>query len=500
MMSKIETVRRSLNKVKTYLNDHHLHFVFFNSKSWGFSTENNCFSHEYIYKQLDDVICSGTTDFSTLIPVMETKFGEDNTTSIIISDGYHTTFNSNDNDLSNIKERLLNKFNYAIGMGTDFDQDLLSTISRQCIINNSQENIFDFMFTSKKPKIAKIPSDTFFVCDTHYIIDNSDKDIDNDFTHFDSFQHVTCKEYNVKESSENVDRFLPKKTYIFCLDVSGSMDDSFLYSNDTTTTSSNSSPTHHRFDDQYLFDKFPDDTIIQIPYLPKIGVKLFMEINNNCCYHHNILQLPSSSSLSAADEIFLVCKTIYELQYIQSKKDRMTLLYNLSFKKKFNDTNLVPFVKHTYKKLLTASEHAFNLLLNNPINEITHIIDDSTEPIAELNRKCKICYQTETNIVLSCHHAPSCFDCTCDMISSETLTLKCPICRQHVNWARQLHFRKKRNINDDERSCLKCEVNLSDVFFNPCSHILFCSTCSASAQVQCRICGLDIQSTHKIIF
>ena len=209
-MSKIETVRKSFDKVKDHLIDHNLSFIFFNASSWSFSTLNNNMTHDDIFHQLQNVNCSGTTDFSTLIPFID-NIGE-NDISIIISDGYHTTCD-NDNKLPYIK-KLLHKFNYGIGIGSDFDHDLLSTISERCIFNNNTKgNIFDFLFLQDSPKTAVIPSNTFFVCDTDYIIkDNNNLKLDTNLLENTVYkQHIYCEEYTIKEN------FKTNKThYFFC--------------------------------------------------------------------------------------------------------------------------------------------------------------------------------------------------------------------------------------------------------------------------------------------
>lgn len=491
-LSKIETVRRSVQKIKSYLKKHHLHFVFFNTKSWGKSTQDRV-SHETIFEELDQVTCSGTTDFSCIIPTMEHQIGED-TISIIISDGYHTTLNNDENTLENVKEKLLHKFNYAIGMGSEFDHDLLSAISQQTIISNSQHNIFDFLFTSTPPKTTKIPSDTFFVCNTNYIVNSDIHHSDENLSDIPSLQHSFCKEYTLIENMAES----RKKTYLFVLDVSGSMDDSFLYSNNNDNY--NIINNHYiETTDPYLFDKFKNDTVIQIPYLPQVGFKLLVE-SDSASENQDLIKLLDERSSSAADEIFITCKCIYELRYMKTLEDRMSFLYKLAFDKQYHNSHVSIFVQHTYNNLLTATEKTFNVLLHTPIHEIRNLTDNqTTEPITNVNRKCKICFQKDSCIVLSCLHSVSCFDCTLGMIHSTNLKLQCPICREQILWARQLYFRKKKHVNDDERSCLRCEINLSDVFYNPCSHILFCSKCSNSNIVKCQICALDIKSSHKII-
>lgn len=491
MLSKIQTVRRSVHKIKSYLKKHHLQFVFFNSKCWGVSTHDSV-SHETIFEQLDEVTCSGTTDFSCIIPTIEHHVGED-TISIIISDGYHTTLNDNKHTLQNVKDKLFHKFNYAIGIGSDFDNDLLSTISEQ-IINSSNRNynIFDFLFISN-PKTTKIPSDTFFVCNTHYTVHS---DICTEKTHDDLsdisyLPHSSCKEYALVDTGENIDK---KKTYLFVLDVSGSMDDSFLYSNN------NHANIHNNDDiDPYLFSKFTDDTMIEIPYLPHIGFNLLLEDTGKTDDNPDISKFLGGSTLwSAADEVFLTCKAIYELQYIQTRADRLSLFYKLAFEKQYHDSHVLTFVQHTYNKCLTENEKKFNVLLHTPIHEIRNITNNQdTEPIKNFNRKCKICFQKDSDIVLSCLHSVSCFDCTLGMIKNHHL--QCPICRDTTLWARQLYFRTRDSETDDVRACLRCKVNLSDVFFNPCNHIFFCNRCSISNVVKCQICSLAIQSTHRIM-
>ena len=59
---------------------------------------------------------------------------------------------------------------------------------------------------------------------------------------------------------------------IFFVDVSGSMDDGFLFCNNDVNMIQN---TH-----RYSYDKFNCDTSIQIPFLPKIGFKLILQSDN----------------------------------------------------------------------------------------------------------------------------------------------------------------------------------------------------------------------------
>ena len=164
---------------------------------------------------------------------------------------------------------------------------------------------------------------------------------------------------------------------------------------------------------------------------------------------------------SPADEIFLTCKAIYELKYIQKRVDRLSLFYKLAFEKQYHDSHVLNFVQHTYDKYFNDNEKQFNVLLHTPIHEIQNLTNNQeTEPIKNFNRKCKICFQTDSNIVLSCLHSLSCFDCTLSMMNNHRL--KCPICRTDV-WARQLYFRTRESETDDERACLRCSESLGRV-------------------------------------
>lgn len=495
-MSKISKIQASLDRVKGYLYEQEVSFILFNNDSRILSTKHGE-THDNIFNAIKDIQCQGTTDFGSIKDKLEIlDSSNDTTVSIIVSDGYHTDMKfSIQNSVDMIKLSLHKKFDYSIGIGECFDEELLSAIGKVCIINNSNKT-FDFLFRENDSNSFIIPKNIFFFTDTDYTETTTEEDVSVDVLEesVSSFPYTRVTIRNGDNTRQQ------KKHYIFCIDYSGSMDDSFMHDDMINRDESN----------QYHFQKFIKDTKIQFPFIPKSGSNLYIEnkdAKEKQEFQHTdkLLSWATQQKISSIEswedmDTYIACKSLYLIENMKEIKERNKCLYNLT-NYNFNISKVKLFIKEKYKELLSPSERIMNILLHTPIDKI-YMNNDKIIPDSCLDNVCSICCINKIEILFSCNHALCCFQCALHLIErNDNSHLICPIDRIKCNWLRYICF---RNNSDHSRLCLQCSVNLCDIYQNPCSHVLFCVDCCRSSTLDdnynCELCQEKIISNHKIIF
>ncbi len=480
-MSKILNIRNSLKRIKHYLFMHDFTCILFNNDSKIYSTlktsDDFSTSHDEILKKIYSIRCSSITDFSkieTSINKLETLVNYDSSKviSVIVSDGYHTI--DNDKTVEEIKNIFFKKFNYSIGIGNEFDSNLLSSMSEHFIIQNNS-HLFDFLFNLNMITRIKIPKSTFFVSNKKYTI-VEDQTMEEDKCHY---RKTEKSEKNIKQTFMNQvmeDSNHVKKHFVFIIDISGSMDESIydcLLTND-------------REDFIFYYDEFENDTLISCS---EDDFQIFLENDSN---HHVEIYKNYNLNYNPIDEVLYTCKSLYNVQ--KDDANRLEKLFKMNHNL-YRNEKLKRFVNHKYNSLLTFAEKKMNTLLHETIT-ITYM-DSNIIPIHEVSNEniCSICMTQTRNILFSCHHVACCFDCVLKLLEPLDPP-SCPICRQNITWLRHIIY-----PNTNRLSCIQCNVNLSDIYQNPCNHILYCTKCCNVDDYKfCSICNKKIDVLTKIYF
>ena len=172
-MSKIINVRNSIKKIKQNLELNELSCIFFNNNSYLYTSledDHYYMSHDEIFDKINNIRCSSCTDFSKIETSLENlesinNFTWENTISILISDGHHTVDNFRSVDY--VKEKFNKKFDYCIGIGHEFDSNLLNDISKSFLTSND-DNLFQFLFDYEDEIFVFIEKNKFFVTDKSF--------------------------------------------------------------------------------------------------------------------------------------------------------------------------------------------------------------------------------------------------------------------------------------------------------------------------------------------
>ena len=125
-----------------------------------------------------------------------------------------------------LRRRLRKRFDHSIGLGNEVDKDLLEKLSK-----NSHEVQNEFMFSflnidffSNENNFIHIPENTFFVSLQEYRQSEITETRDNK-----TFQ--VTENGSLQDTFQYTENIVPidgeKKHYIFVIDISGSMDDTF---------------------------------------------------------------------------------------------------------------------------------------------------------------------------------------------------------------------------------------------------------------------------------
>ena len=109
--------------------------------------------------------------------------------------------------------------------------------------------------------------------------------------------------------------------------------------------------------------------------------------------------------------------------------------------------------------------------------------------------ECEICSTNPSNtIVLPCRHSFSCHECI-DRVK------KCLICKEVVKVNYYHMFPRKKQIFQDKLIipdlCFICEESTPTIQFNPCGHLICCSSCSKLVK-KCPKCRQPIKSKDNM--
>ena len=467
-MSKIYKVRRAFHRIYDhFLQNHEISCIFFNNDLKIISTLKNYehnVDHSLIYHTIQNIKCSSITNFAKIIDGLEVidNLGcELEQVSVIVTDGYHTVDDETNISLDNITTILTNRFDHAIGMGNDFDKDLLLKIGKE-FHETQSDSMFNFLNQNfvKGNKIT-IPANTFFVSSNEYkLSDSSNQEEDT--------TNLICIERGKKQKTFQLqDEHVPsshKKHYIFVIDISGSMDDCF-YSRIVQNYYDDVKFFYDYTVDQpqiiQFYDKNPKVTLLQDPN------DIFEETKN--------------------DEVVTLCKIIHE---IESSGENRAENINSLYLSKTENGDLHRFLKRKINDILTISEQNFYLLLHNdavPCNNFTEsVVYENT------NENCLICTEKKRDMLFSCCHVVSCKDCTLKIL--ENNRIECPVCRKQIIWIRQCLFKK------NEMKCITCNENMVNVIQLPCRHSYHCYHCfqKETNTDKCKICEKPIDKNLLI--
>lgn len=485
-MSKILNVRNSFKKIRTKLEFHDFSCIFFNNYSHLFTTlpDNKYFmSHHGIFDKINTIRCSSITDFSKIeaslieLEGLEGYRGE-NIVSIIISDGYHTMDNFRSVDY--VKDKFNKKFDYSIGIGHEFDSNLLQHISKKFLTKNDN-NLFQFLFHYKEKIITLIPKNTFFVCNQKFEKNEEDGNEPEESSVFSSCstRRTLQKTFsNVMNDQYTKDQ---KMHFLFIIDTSGSMDDS-IYS---------CLLPNEKKEYDFYYNVFEEDTYIQINH-PEVDI-----------YFENSPWMGNENTIMEehlSDKILATCKTFHciENHMEEDQKKKMEQLFQLytRYTKDSEDPTLNSFVKKKYHHLLTPAERRMNFLLHEKISS-TSRFDSKLKKKNEFNigNNCSICLSDVKEILFSCHHVVACFDCVLKLLEPFE-AISCPICRSNIEWMRYI-----KTYDSNQFSCRGCNIYLGDLYQNPCSHVIYCSQCcDSNGYTSCDVCGHGIDLLTKIHF
>ena len=477
-MSKIYNVRKAFQRIFNDLKEHEISCIFFNNDVKVMSTldiPEIHVDHSVIFQTIQNIRCSSITDFSKIIDgynQLNLEKSSLDVISVIISDGYHTLDNDTDISVDEITSKLEKKFLYSIGLGTDYDAELLTTISSE-FHSNQTENMFYFLekyFSHKEENFFIIEPDSFFVSfeEFHPCLHFQENESKNTLQNFpiietDSFhKKIRVCPYPSENSNSisSTPSVFEKKHFLFIVDISGSMDDSF-----------HSRIMETFYNDIHIYYYQNDSSLKKIKfYSRETDILLYQNsIDNN------------SLILSENDEIVKTCKNLSD---IERNKD-IVQLYQLYQKNTYQNQYLKKLVRKKYNMILSSDEKKLVVLLHNEIDNISTFFDNISD---KFDKTCSICYSRDRNILLSCFHIISCTECTLKII--QKINPICPFCRKKIKWVRFLKLLNK---------CIKCSINIATYYQEPCGHLLFCSECFHPEET-CSICSTKITSYFPVHF
>ena len=436
-MSKIYNVRKAFQRIFNDLSQHEVSCIFFNNDVKVMTTLGELeysTDHSLLLQTIQNIRCSSITDFSKILEGIDKlgikKIDNLETISIIISDGYHTIDNDTGISLDTIIQKLEKYFHYSIGLGNDYDKNLLENISKE-FFSNQTETMFYFLdkyFKKKKNNFFIMEPDTFFLSFQEFKM----KDIHTDdiFYGDTTLQEEGNYQKTFKINSSYYDTILNKKHFLFVIDISGSMDDTF----------------HSR-----IMETFYNDVNIHYNYSGNSQKMIeFYDINSKIIVEKKQIK---TKYLSENDQILDICKNIYQIE--KNKETKWKRLYEL-YNRDIENQILKKFIRKKYNSLLTNDEKKLIVLLHNDM-KMNKLTNDTTN----LNDNiCTLCYENHRNILLSCFHVSSCLDCTLKIMKSiHTINPQCPVCRKIIEWARFIKIETKK--------CIQCSENIACIYQEP---------------------------------
>ena len=467
-MSKIYRVRKAFHKIYPHIKNHEISCIFFNNDLKILSTLPDfeyTVDHSILYHTVQNIKCSSITNFSKIIEGLEEIDKLEcklETTSIIISDGYHTVDDETNISLQEITQRLRKRFDHSIGLGNEVDKDLLEKLSK-----NSHEVQNEFMFSflnidffSNENNFIHIPENTFFVSLQEYRQSEITETRDNK-----TFQ--VTENGSLQDTFQYTENIVPidgeKKHYIFVIDISGSMDDTF-----------NSRLLEDFYQEINYFYQKTNNVPLQLSFYDEQPMIMIEK------------QKQESVSSTTHDEIFTTCKEIHEMEN-GNCDDISEKMYEI-FNRQYENSTLRKFIKKKYNELVSPTKQKLLKLFHSVLvpQDNNHFPSSSYEPDMEL---CPLCFIKPRTILFSCSHLVCCLDCIEKMI--ELNKLQCPLCRTEIQWLRKCQF-----VNNSIK-CTDCE-NTVNIFQHPCQHVVSCFLCHME-DTTCRICHMEITKKIKII-
>lgn len=463
-MSKIYNVRKAFHKIFEKLKNHEVSVVFFNNDFKVITTlKDSSFSvdHSILLNTIQNIRCSSITDFSKIIDGINVVNSFNSSlpiVSTIISDGYHTMDDDSDITLEEITSKLEKKFDFSIGLGCDYDKDLLTKLSKEfhCEQTSSMFNFLSQYFVETNDNYIIIEPDHFIVSSNEYKVVNciDGEDYNESVKTIEKEEHYEC--FCIQNKINNVLDISDKKHFIFVIDNSGSMDDTF----------------HSR-----VLENFYEDTNFYITKIKERKKVIFYEPNTKIIVGKTKLMNIENIPINETEEILYTCFVMNELE--KNKERRLEILYKL-YNQKYKNNNIKKYVQKNYNSLLSSSEKKLNVLLHNEISNEQDVNTNTQIKNGDNITECGICYSDTRSIVFSCHHILSCLDCSVKLM--DQFKPKCPICRQEIIWLRKFKFKENVSV------CIQCQENIVGMYQDCCNTLLYCSKCFDTHYNSCSEC------------
>jgi hypothetical protein len=448
-MSKIYKVRKAFHKIFPLLKNHEVSCIFFNNDVKILSTldgyEYNV-DHSLLYQSVQNIKCSSITNFAKIIEGLKEIDSVNSNlkqVSVVISDGHHTVDDETNISLDTIESILEKRFDHAIGLGNEFDRNLMQKIGKT-FHETQTDNMFNFLqqdlYQDHRNYII-LPPDTFFVSCSEFKKIEDYNSLENNTEDIECVERGRCQDsFILKERQPRQEG--EKKHYVFVIDISGSMDDCFL-SRVVESYYQDANFFYHKTKGKRTCIQFFDDR-------PLISIKKL----ENSMYVENI-----------NDSIIKTCFIFYEMEN-DVEKD-IIKLYSL-YNKVFDNFQFQRFVKKKYKNLLSNGQQYLLNLIHEEITPINNWNTETTLYEKDLEL-CPICVSNNRNVVLSCSHMISCINCIEKLLDG--MKHECPICRTPITWLRLCKF------PNDTFKCIECETNTINVLNIHSGKAEYCTLC-----------------------
>lgn len=386
------------------------------------------------------------TDFKKALDLMRElryKYLDEDNISLLVSDGEHN------GDYT--KELLVKEYgkslDMCIGIGSveDYDDELLSNISKNSCIGAPDPYIFREHFTS------------FVFGSTTQVAINIEITIDG----------YVLTPANVKDNTIYLDDFHSHRIIpLYFPSNSTNVEISYIDESDSK-----------KYIKKYLFDEksefLSDENGDEIYKFCKISKDLVSK---------DINSLKKEDIVEALEEIegILENNKEKEIPEIQTKINNMLSILKKQLESVINTTNAKNFVSLMRGVSAQTSDCSPALMMARISDTISSPIPEYTED----NLNCLICYSNKrTTILRPCSHCVACTSCAIDMVDN---SLNCPICRRTVN---NLHILKSLHSK-----CLRCGVNSTNVYMSACGHGCLCKECMKiclkNPDTTCPECGI----------
>jgi hypothetical protein len=525
-MTKIGIVKEALKKVRHLLKGNDVSCILFNNTYEILTTlENKNNFHIQSSLTVDEIIekvsslhCSGCTDFNqikiALQKLSECDSEQNKRLSVVLSDGYHTNFIA---DNENISEELENTFDYSVGIGnhdSDFDKELLKSVAKQFTFGSNEYIIIDLLqnilieptVVSQKDVSVIIPPCISFISFLHtnaYVLTHLDDALPEEtkipIRHGNNYRTVI-----LGSSEKETEKPKDKMHFIFTVDVSASMEES-LNNNISGlqltygSNSSNLEPKKIFFSNENIYTilNFRPDIRPLIIFTEESTEHIFTLQDDKL----TLITFESQEDHNKEMEDLVVSILEFEALKDYHFDDKM---YNNFLANMFYEASLSYNAESEYfgvwfkvlqefvNKSLTPVERKFYKLFYSSPTMIT-TVNTTDEEIDNEAHLCIVCCKNQRNTLFKCMHVTMCSMCAQTLTNNSTL--KCIVCRANTTWLKQCRFihQNLRCITSD------CQKKVS-VMFSPCNHVVYCQTCFQSSNIIHCVCGRFIESHFNVIF